>query len=122
MAFNMNLSTHLKEALLKEYGSFADKRIKSLDKGSQFMVDDRAPNDFDSRGHLYNWFCMIFAEVQLDGSLEIVLTGSVPDGESVREWIAKNRDLVVNESFGKRLTFKVAQGQHVRIQTLATAI
>ena len=31
----------LKEALLKEYKHFADKRIKYLDASSVFIVDDR---------------------------------------------------------------------------------
>ena len=53
----------LKQALLDQYGHFADKRIKNNDRGSLFIVDDRGPGDHGADGKLFLWFCVIFAEV-----------------------------------------------------------
>ena len=38
----------LKQVLFNAYGGFADKRIKTLDKGALFIVDDRTPSDDDA--------------------------------------------------------------------------
>lgn len=54
---------NLKQYLFNKYGGFADKRIKNIEKGTIFIIDDRNISDFDARGQLYYWFCMIFVEV-----------------------------------------------------------
>jgi len=43
----------LKEALLAEYGSFVDKRVKTIDRGDRFIVDDQTRNDFGADKQLY---------------------------------------------------------------------
>ena len=40
----------LKRKLFDEYGGFRDKRIKNLDQGERFIIDDRSPTqDFGSQ-------------------------------------------------------------------------
>jgi hypothetical protein len=75
----------LKEALLREYGSFADKRIKNIDKGSRFLVDDRHDGGLASDGSPYGWFCSISAEVLDEDSVRVSLS-NLPEGPSVAAW------------------------------------
>lgn len=75
----------LKEALLREYGSFADKRIKNIDKGSRFLVDDRHNGGLASDGNPYGWFCSIVAEVADSETVRVSLT-NLPEGPSVAAW------------------------------------
>jgi len=46
----------LKKALFEAYGGFADKRIKKLESGSIFVVDDRSDGDRGADGKLYGYF------------------------------------------------------------------
>ena len=55
--------TPLKHALLKEYGAFSDKRIKNIEKGSKFFVDDRSDGGLASDGNPFGWFCTVLADV-----------------------------------------------------------
>ncbi len=65
----------LKRKLFDEYGGFADKRIKNLDKGERFIIDDRSPTqDFGSQ-RLYSYFCAIFADVISEVKLELFYLG-----------------------------------------------
>lgn len=75
----------LKEALLREYGSFADKRIKNIDKGSRFLVDDRHDGGLASDGTPYGRFCSISAEVTDADTVRVVLS-NLPEGPSVAAW------------------------------------
>ena len=62
----------LKRKLFDEYGGFRDKRIKNLDQGERFIIDDRSPTqDFGSQG-LYSYFCEIFADVISEGKVRVV--------------------------------------------------
>lgn len=48
------MSTALKKHLFDAYKGFSDKRIKNLNKGNTFIIDDRSPKDIDSKGGLYS--------------------------------------------------------------------
>jgi len=76
----------LKQAFLDAYGHFADKRIKNIDRGSSFIVDDRGPQDVGADGKLYPWFCQILAEVIDQNTVRITMRGNVPQGALVARW------------------------------------
>ncbi len=80
----------LKEHLFKAYQGFADKRIKSMDRGRLFIVDDRGPGDFDARKHLFLWFCQIFVEVESHDQIKLILRGDVPEGPEVVQWMKEH--------------------------------
>jgi hypothetical protein len=83
-------ANELKQALLNAYGSFADKRIKNLDKGKLFIVDDRTSSDEDAAGKLFQRFCQILAEVIDDDNVKIIMTGDVPEGPLVARWFEQH--------------------------------
>jgi hypothetical protein len=80
----------LKEALLKEYKHFSDKRIKKLSSGSSFIVDGRVPQDHGADGNLYSWFCLIFADVVDAQTVTVTLRGGVPQGTAVSNWVRQH--------------------------------
>lgn len=80
----------LKKFLFDAYGGFADKRVKNLDKGRLFIVDDRTKGDEDAAGKLFLWFCQIFAEVIDKNTVKITMRGDVPQGPLVAKWFAEN--------------------------------
>jgi hypothetical protein len=79
----------LKEELLAEYGGFADKRIKNIDKGSRFIADDRSSTDFGANRDLLSYFCAIFVDVVSDDTVKVTLARNVPIGPAVTAWIAE---------------------------------
>lgn len=79
----------LKKKLFDEYGGFADKRIKNLDKGQCFIVDDRSPRDFGADQRLYSYFCSVSADVLADDRVQVILSGNVPISQSVDDWAVK---------------------------------
>lgn len=83
-------ATPLKQALLNEYGSFSDRRIKNLEKGSEFDVDDRSAGGLGSGGIPYGWFCTISADVVDAHTVRVSLGNSIHKGRSVTAWAAKN--------------------------------
>jgi hypothetical protein len=107
----------LKEALLKEYGSFADKRIKNIDKGTNFIVDDRKSNDYGANKDLYGWFCMVFAEVESADAVKVHLSRSIPSGAPVRAW-SKKTGIVGDEN---NLSFTVTKQTLGLLTELAAA-
>jgi len=113
----------LKEIFFAEYGGFADKRIKNLDKGSVFIIDDRGPRDFGADRDLYLWFCMMFVEVIDDNTIRVSLHRNVPQGKKVSEWCAENcaqmTETSVTGDFS--LTFEVKRGEQKKLSTLARA-
>jgi hypothetical protein len=110
----------LKKRMFDEYGGFADKRIKNLDKGQTFLVDDRQPSDFGADRGLYSYFCSIFAEVLTDDRVQIFLAGNVPVSKNVDEWAAKYQ---AQQSDGiSRLSFIVERGNEFIINELAERI
>lgn len=80
----------LKQIFFDVYDGFADKRVKNLDNGSRFIVDDRSNRDEDARGQLFSWFCQIFLEVIDQDSIRIIMCGGVPEGPLVEEWFTNN--------------------------------
>jgi hypothetical protein len=48
----------LKQALLNQYGHFADKRIKNIDKSNLFIVDDRGR---ETMGRISSCFLVLYS-------------------------------------------------------------
>lgn len=107
----------LKQVFLGEYGHFADKRIKNLDKGSVFIIDDRGPSDVGADRQLFSWFCLMFAEVADQDTVRVMLSGDVPQGVRVAEWLAENS--VENRKLG--FDFAVRRGSQEKLAQLAKA-
>lgn len=107
----------LKQLFFDAYGGFSDKRIKNLDKGRLFIVDDRQRKDEDAAGHLFLWFCQIFAEVVDRDAIKITMHGDVPNSPQVAKWFADNG--AENSNFG--LKFIVKRGEEDRLKNLASA-
>lgn len=79
----------LKRILFVEYGGFADKRIKKLENGKRFIVDDRSDRDIAADGNLYPWFCMIFIEVgNTAEAVDLIFSGDIPISTTVESWFA----------------------------------
>jgi len=74
------------------YGGFADKRIKRLETGKTFIIDDRSPSDEGADG-LYSYFCTVFATVIGDDEVEVHLYGNVPVNAAVEAWFSKHGTL-----------------------------
>lgn len=118
----------LKKKLFDEYGGFADKRIKKLEKGSTFIVDDRTEDDIGANRQLYSYFCMVFAKIgpeagmTADESVTVTLNGSVPMSAGVQAWISANEASYRTGPLGGILTFPVAKGEETRLRSLAKSI
>lgn len=110
----------LKKKLFDEYDGFADKRIKNLDKGQRFIVDDRSPRDFGARG-LYSYFCSVFADVLADDRVQVVLSGNVPASQGVDDWAAKYQARK-NDGISSSLSFIVERGNESTLNELAECI
>lgn len=111
----------LKKSLFDAYGGFADKRIKKLEKGTTFIVDDRSTGDYGADKSLFLWFCSIFVEVISDSEVKITLTGGVPVSATVKSWAEEN-GAVLSASTGGQLTFNIQKGRQPALLSLATAI
>lgn len=114
--------SRLKRTLFDEYNGFADKRIKRLDRGSTFIVDDRAESDVGADRHLLSYFCMIFAEVLSATEVKVSLCGNVPIGEGVRRWISSHACEMHAVGVQQSLSFMVAEGRQDSLGELANAI
>lgn len=111
----------LKKALLAEYGSFADKRIKKLETGHVFVVDDRGRPDAAADGSLYGWFCMIFADVVSENDVEVTLH-NMPIDDAVRAWAQTHRAKLDVRGTSPRLSVVVTSGTAGSLDELALAI
>lgn len=107
----------LKQILFNAYGGFADKRIKNLDKGTLFIVDDRTPSDDDAAGKLFLWFCQILAEVIDGDTVKVILRGDVPEGPLVAKWFEQHGSAKSN--FG--LEFVVRRGTEAELGGLVAS-
>jgi hypothetical protein len=107
----------LKQAFLDAYGHFADKRIKNIDSGSLFIIDDRGPKDVGADRALYPWFCQIFAEVIDQHTVRITMRGDVPQGALVARWFEAHGAEETN--FG--LQFNVRKGDQAKLAALANS-
>lgn len=77
----------IKQYLFEAYGGFADKRIKNLDKGVRFIVDDRGPNDYAADKSLYLWFCSVCVEVHAADHIDVLLAGGLPKSAALDLWL-----------------------------------
>ena len=111
----------LKKALFNAYDGFGDKRIKNLDKGSTFIVDDRSPGDYGADRNLFLWFCSIFVEVSSDAEVKVSLFGGVPVAPSVKAW-AKANGAKLETSPRGQLVFHIKKGGQPALLSLATAM
>lgn len=110
----------IKERLFSEYNGFSDKRIKNLDKGKRFVVDDRSPQDFGVEG-LYSYFCKIFADVLTEDKVQVTLSGNIPTSQSINEW-ALRYEARKTEGINSHLSFIVEQGNEAVLNELAECI
>lgn len=108
----------LKRRLYDEYGGFADKRIKKLEKGSQFIVDDRTDSDIGADKKLLSYFCSMYLVVEGDNAATLRLHNNVPMGPSVEKWGKKN-GVELNE---RVLTVKITPKNYGILKSLAEAI
>lgn len=76
----------LKQLLFDEYGGFANKTYKNLDKYSVFIADDRTDSDRDAKKDLFLWFCSIFADVKAPDRVTVTLSGGIPQSPAVTQW------------------------------------
>jgi hypothetical protein len=115
----------LKGAFLKEYDHFADRRIKNIDKGSRFIIDDRETAPSFGAGNIpYGWFCQIFADVDSPDAIQVTLYGELPLGPSVNEWIACNDVSEANTrvAMGATRKFTVRPTELNKLLSLAVAL
>jgi hypothetical protein len=107
----------LKQALLNEYVSFSDKRIKNIEKGSRFFVDDRSERGLASDGLPYGWFCTVVVDVLDAHSVRVTLGNSIPQGPTVTAWAAAS-EVALTE---KTLQFTVTPDRIKLLTGLAEA-
>jgi hypothetical protein len=113
----------LKRVLLKEYGSFSDRRIKRIERGHLFIVDDRTPRDVGADRQLYLWFCTMFADVVNDTEVLVELGGGVPMSLEVRKWAYREgAELADRDAVSTRVVFSIARGEQSSLLGLASAI
>jgi len=112
----------LKKILFDEFGGFGDKRIKDIDKGSKFIVDDRDDSDIGADGKLLSYFCMIFVEVRSNEKVIVELYGNVPIGRTVKKWLAKNEYEIKTLSMNSILSIEINQGDQGILKELAESI
>lgn len=80
----------LKKVLFDAYGGFADKRLKKLEHDALFIVDDRGESDYDARGDLFLWFCLMFVTVEAADRVKLSMRGGVPECTAVHQWFDKH--------------------------------
>lgn len=119
MEQHMITSLQLKQYLFEEYGGFADRRIKRLEKGYSFIVDDRNEEDVGANGQLYSYFCMIFAKVRAGDQVGLTLHGNVPLSPAIHTWIKTTGAAYSESAFGKSLGLQVKVGEQNRLIELA---
>ncbi|MDE2464987.1 MAG: hypothetical protein KGO02_14895 [Alphaproteobacteria bacterium] len=116
----------LKQALLDEYGHFADRRLKNIDKGSRFIIDDRDGGgpSFGADGTPYGWFCEMFADVETAQPLKVTIKGPLPTGDAVIAWMKANGSNFVEDrySFRDSRIFVVTPTDKDKLLSLAKAL
>lgn len=117
----MRDAKQVKKHFFEEYGGFADKRLKNLDKGDTFIADDRSRRDVGADGQLYSYFCLIFVRVDSGEFVEVTLRGNIPMSDSVQEWIDET-GASLSGSFQPSLSFEIRIGEEDRLRDLADRI
>ncbi|MER9210075.1 hypothetical protein [Mesorhizobium sp. M0771] len=107
----------LKQALFDEYDGFFDKRIKKLDSGDFFLVDDRGGGDHDARKRLFLWFCSMTLRVTRGDAVELYLSGDVPKSNEVNALL----DDMQTEGHYGRPTIVIEKGEQGVLMDLAQA-
>ena len=113
---------NLKAVLFEEYDGFSDKRIKKLESGKSFIVDDRSLGSFDAQKKLFLWFCAIYVDVESDSEISIRLIGGVPLNAKIKAWIKKNKFELAENMFNAVLTIKILQGEQSKLLELAASM
>ena len=96
-AYEIGEGRALKSAFLAEYGHFADRRIKNIDRASRFLVDDREQGGLASDGQPFGWFCEVIADVLGDDKIRVTLQGQIPQGNAVQVWMTKYNARISSE-------------------------
>ena len=110
-----------KQHFFDEYRGFADKRLKNIDKGDTFIVDDRKPSDVGADKKLYGYFCTMFAKVIGVDCVAVSLMGNVPMSGGVQQWIAET-GATLTHGIPQTLRFEVRRGEEGRLADLANRI
>lgn len=113
--------SELKKTLYDAFGGFADKRIKNLDRGDTFIIDDRSSTDIGADKQLYSYFCLMFATVLDETHLQVMLRGNIPRNEEVDAWLKANNAEIM-ETPQTSATFIVESGSQSNLLGLADAI
>jgi len=109
----MTRANMIKQHLLSEYGGFADARIKKVESGDTFIVDER-------RAKVYGSDCLVFAKVRGDGAVEVHLTRNVPIDADVAAAVALVGGTCTSDPANIRVAVVPPDAQALR--TIATAI
>lgn len=80
----------LKRVLFEEYGGFADKRIKRLENGRVFLIDDRENGALGADNKPLSWFCSMYVEVVDDDHCRLILH-NWPTSDRLERWSADHR-------------------------------
>lgn len=108
--------------MYSEYGGFADKRIKNLQKSSTFIVDDRSPRDIGADKRLFSYFCMIFTDVISEIQVKVRLIGNVPISPNVTLWIKSKKTEFEGDIGNGTLSFVIDKGNEGILMELANSI
>ncbi len=108
---------NLKKAMLAEYGSFSDRRIKDPKIGSHFTVDDRVESDIGADKKPYSYFCMMSANVVSADEVRLSMYGNIPMGPPVAAWSCES-GIEISKS---ELTLAVTRANANLLLTLAKA-
>jgi hypothetical protein len=110
-----NLSRYpLRQALLAEYG-FQDRRVRNIEKMTQFRVDVRQTAR-GADGNPLSSICTIWVKVETEEQITVRLSGSLPLDGAVKAWI-DSMDPAIVKKYGGSLSLSL----HPRIQgTLAS--
>jgi hypothetical protein len=111
----MTTKTQLKQVLFDNYGGFADKRLKNIERDAPFIVDDRRESDMGADGRLFLWFCQILVDVIDAERVQITLRGGTPESPAVSDWM--NAAGVVDAMGGKQI--EIAKGDQDNLLELA---
>lgn len=112
----------LKKHLLTVYGGFADKRIKRVETGRTFCIDDRTEDDVGAGDHLLSYFCMMFAKVRDDGRIQVLLDRNTPMSGAVKKTAEEIGAAVLIIEPHTRITIELTVNEGHKLRALAKAM